>query len=148
MSVRQQTREILCLLDRGFVPYHGEVDPAVYERLGCTKRRQAQWFVRGQRFLCLSCARRCALVNPPGFQLVLAQRSAPSRRLAYQEVPQITVDQLLSQGRPLRVDEAAWATALSERQVRYLVEDGTLERVGDDRPLRISSRSVRSYLGQ
>ncbi|MGE4297545.1 MAG: hypothetical protein AB7E47_05895 [Desulfovibrionaceae bacterium] len=142
-------RDTVRLLDKGYRLYVGPVEAHVYEDKPCPRSARPTWFVRDATYLCMGCAKACALKNPAGFQTALPMHAARLRpyAVALAELPTVTVDQLLAIGRPLRVDEAAWALAVSPRQIYYLVETGVLDvAAGGTPPVRVTAESVRRHL--
>jgi len=90
--------------------------------------------------------KHCTLLSPPGVWPVLLSGVAPKPgRMAFIELPALTVDELLRAKRALRPDEAAWALNCSLSQVYYMVDGGELEEL-DYTPRRISADSVRRKL--
>jgi hypothetical protein len=145
MATRVKVREILELLRTGFAVYEGKIEAEVYDRLRCPRAAQAQWFAKEGTYICISCDRRCLLQHPEGFQLMLPMPEPRACRVVVADAPAVTVEQLLSFGRPLKAQEAAWALNVSEREVYYLADEGVLQRVGG-RPLRVTPESVRAQL--
>lgn len=139
--------QVLDVLSKGYRPYRGHVDDAVYETICCDSPEDASWFEHERRFICLGCQRHCALVDPPGMQLTIPMKVKSSYGVVMlAQLPSVTVDEILATGRPLRPDEAAWALNVSTREIYYMVEDGRLNQAGSGRPLRVTSDSVRREL--
>ena len=76
--------DIVQLTRDGWRPYGGQPEGYVYERLGCpyllTKRNRPYWFVKGDIYLCVGCARRCSLT--PRWFSASAPRSLPQTSAA------------------------------------------------------------------
>lgn len=141
--------EVVNLLDRGFRPYHDMVDGPVYERLHCERPKRAKWFMRADDMacVCLGCRRRCSVASGQGFRPLLPLPRKPMK-VAFVDLPMVTVDRLLEVKRVLRTDEAAWALGVSERLVIDWANAGRLERVADGRPLRVTTESVQAELNR
>lgn len=137
-------KDVVKLVGAGFMLYGGEVETTVYDRVKCPKPKKAAWFVRRGTYLCMGCGRQCRTTGE-GFRLLLP--FPRQTRVLVADVPALTVAQLLDLGRPLRVDEAAWALNVTEREIYALVDEGRLARAGAGRPLRVSAESVREELG-
>jgi len=149
MAVRNLVHSILALLERGYTPYHGPMSDETYKTLGCETRRRAQWFCdAGQRFICVGCPKRhCTLLSPSGVWPLLLTGAAPRPgRLAFAEIPALSVADLLRTKASLRPDEVAWALNCSLARVYELMEENKLEEL-DYTPRRISSASVCRLLG-
>ncbi|MBU1002774.1 MAG: DNA-binding protein [Proteobacteria bacterium] len=139
---KQMVREILAMLDRGFLPYDGEVEESVYVRLRCPSPARAAWFQHeGKTWLCLGCKRRCVTADSAGFQLLLATRYPV--RLAFADLPLVTAEELLRCKTLLRPDEAMFCLGgISRRKFDYMVDSGILER-HPALPVRVTAESVK-----
>lgn len=134
-------REILDLLDRGWLPYEGPVDEAVYERLRCRVPERATWFQNDSGWMCLGCKRRCVTADSSGFQLLLATRGRVD--LVFAALPLVTADELVRCKALLRPEEAMWCLGgISRRKFDYLCDTGILVR-HQDLPVRVTAESVR-----
>lgn len=146
MSAKGVIHDVLALLDRGYVPYTGEVGGQVYCRLRCPRPERGTWFTSRGRFVCLGCARRCAQSDGVGFQVQL-----PGVRrgfqVAFAHLPQVTAEELLAAKTLLRVDEAAFVLGVSPQQVYSLIDAGKLDR-HLDLPVRVTAESVREEMGR
>ncbi len=131
-------RTLRRMLADGFEQYDGVIDPAVYERLKCTKPERAYWICNWPILHCLGCNKRCTPKNISGFQMVLP-REAPSV-VEWQEKVNI-----LLKKRFVRPAEAAFCLDVSERHVRDLVDEGVLVRHVRP-PLRVTSESVKQEM--
>lgn len=130
-------REVAKLWSGGFRPYAGEIDPAVYEALGCDKRRrEPYWMCRWPILHCLGCARRCTPKSPRGFQAMLpVAETGPRGRKGLSPWELVRAKPLL------RVDEVMACLGISRRQAYYLADMGVLVRHVRD-PWRVTSDSV------
>ncbi|MEG6550335.1 DNA-binding protein [Desulfocurvibacter africanus] len=142
MSRASALDELLKILQAGYLPYRGQIQPTVYQNLDCPKPRRARWFVRQDKHVCLGCARQCALVNPEGFELVLPISLKKRVKSCFAYLPQVSAQQLLESKLLLRVDEAAFVLNISESEVRNYVDEGRLE-AHPEPPLRVTVKSVR-----
>lgn len=146
MANKRAIEDLLALLARGYMPYRGEVEGCVYMRLRCPRTEKASWFVRGQQYVCLGCARRCSQTHGEGFQLIL-----PGVRrgfqVAFATLPAISADELVAKKALLRVEEASFALGVSKSQVYQLIAEGRLIRHKDE-PVRVTSRSVLEEMGR
>lgn len=145
-------KDIMALLGKGFIPYRGKVPEEFYKELGCREPKKAEWFARpwserhkNSCYICLGCKKKCRAVDPKGFQLLLPiSRRRPSMTL-FMPGEALSVDELLTRKKVLRVDEAAWALNLSTRRVYEMVQEGLLAQV-PGQPVRVTSVSVRACL--
>lgn len=133
--------DMLRLLQRGWVPYRGHVDGQTYDGLGCKASGKARWMHHGQKFVCLGCAKRCSLVDPAGFELLLPV-SCQAKRLVFAVLPAVSAQDLLDKKILLNVPEVEFILNVSRRQVYNLLEEGRLESHSDS-PTRITAESVR-----
>lgn len=135
-------REILALLDKGWLPYEGPVDDAVYDRMRCRNPKAATWFQHdGTSWMCLGCTRRCTTNDPSGFQLMLATRMPV--QMVFAELPLVTAEEILRCKVLLRPDEAMFCLGgISRRKFDYMCDSGVLER-HPDKPVRVTAESVR-----
>lgn len=143
---KRAIEDLLALLSRGYAPYRGEVEGCVYTRLRCPRSEKAAWFTRGQKFVCVGCARRCSQMHSEGFQLIL-----PGVRrgfqVAFAMLPVISAAELVRAKALLRVEEAAFALGVSRSQVYQMIAEGKLHRHKDE-PVRVTSESVLVEMGQ
>ncbi len=133
--------DLLRLLSRGWAPYYGHVEGRVYEQLGCARTGKARWMVRDGKYVCLGCAKRCALADPVGFELLLPV-TIRTRNFAYATLPAVSAQDLLAKKMLLTVPEVSFVLSVSDRKVYELVEEGRLDR-HPDLPIRVTSESVR-----
>lgn len=129
-------RTLRKMLSDGFEQYNGVIDPAVYERLECTKPERAYWICNWPILHCLGCNNRCTPKTPEGFQIMLPMNAAQ------EEIERQAQIAALLQKNFLRPDEAALCLDVSERQVRKWADEGVLIR-HKRRPVRITAESVR-----
>lgn len=136
--------DIVQLTRDGWRPYGGQPEGYVYERLGCpyllTKRNRPYWFIKGDIYLCVGCARRCSLTRPDGFPLPLPVR--------YPKPPQpytLTPYEMVERKPLLTVEEAAYCLNVSKRTVYDYIDLGKLN-VLKEGPKRVSSRDVRRMM--
>lgn len=104
------------------------------------KRPAPYWFFCGDAYLCLGCARRCALTRPRGFQLLLELRYNTTRD-KYTLTPQEMVQKL----NQLTVEQAAYCLNISRNQVYHWVREGKLPRSNTE-VMRIPVAAVRELL--
>lgn len=147
-----KTKEIIELLEKGYAHYGGYVDEAVYTERKCHNPKKADWFCRPwseehktSRYICLGCYKRCSLIDPKGFQLLLPVSRQKATQVGIFTAYKLSVDELLRSKRVLRVDEAAWALSVSKMTVYKWVDEGRLEAVPGP-PLRVTSASVARNL--
>lgn len=133
--------DMLRLQARGYLPYRGHVDGRVYERLHCERSRRARWMYQGTKYVCLGCGRRCSLVDPAGFELLLPVPSQ-AKRLAFAVLPAVSARDLLDKKLFLTRPEVEFILNISRSQIYDLLDEGRLER-HPDLPLRITSESVQ-----
>ncbi len=138
--------DLLELLGRGYAPFLGEVEGCVYARLMCPRPEKAAWFTRGQKHVCLGCARRCSQAHGEGFQLTLpgVRRGF---RVAFATMPAVSAADLVQKKILLRVDEAAYVLGVSDSLVYQMIAEGKLVRHQNE-PVRVTSESVRVELAR
>lgn len=128
-------RDIISLTREGWRPYTAQPQQVVYDRLSCTSKK-AYWFVRGELFLCVGCARRCCLARPEGF--------APPLPINYAAPPAaftLSPQEMVQCKASLTVPEVAYCLNISERLVYKMIERGQLI-VLRTRPRRIRPQEV------
>jgi excisionase family DNA binding protein len=139
-------RSLITLVQSGWRPYNHAPRASVYEKLKCphadTKgRTKPFWFVRGDIFTCVSCAKGCTLSRPNGFYIPLP--------IQYPEKPEapfaLTPPEMVTHKALLRVDEAAYCLNISERQVYDWIAEGKLRRA-KEQPVRVSAEDVSAYM--
>lgn len=147
-----KTKEILQLLELGYRLYGGTVPEDFYRQARCPDPEKAEWFTRPwsdthkhSRYICLGCGKRCATVNPKGWQLLLPLRQARPGAVVLAVAEELTVDDLLRCRKVLRVDEAAWALSVSRQKVHEMIACGDLDTVRGT-PARVTSASVKRNL--
>jgi len=133
--------DLLRLLSREYVPYRGHIDGRVYQSLGCARPGRARWMHHEGKYVCLGCGKRCSLVDPAGFELVLSV-GIQTRRLAFADLPVVSAQELLNKKMFLVVPEVEYILNVSKRQVYALLDEGRLERHPDP-PTRITTESVK-----
>lgn len=133
--------DLLRLLHWEYAPYRGHVDDRVYQDVGCDKPKRARWMVRGGKYVCLGCGKRCSLVDPAGFELMLPV-TIRTKSFAYANLPAVSAEELLRKKMLLTVREVEFILSLSSRTIYTLVEEGRLD-CHPDPPKRITADSVR-----
>jgi len=133
--------DLLQLLSRGWAPYQGRVEGRVYERLGCARPKRARWLVCDGKYVCLGCSRRCSLLEPAGFELMLPV-TIRTKSFAYASLPAVSAEELLKKKVLLTLRDVEFILSVSSRTVYTLIEEGRLERHPDP-PTRITAESVR-----
>lgn len=133
-------KDIVLLTREGWRPYGAQPAEFVYDRLRCSQRGRAYWFVRGDVFCCVGCASRCSLARPDGFSLPL-----PINYPQPDEPFTLTPQEMVTRKALLRVDEAAYCLNVSDRKVRKWAEEGRLVAL-KDAPVRISAESVAAMM--
>lgn len=128
-------RDIVTLTKEGWRPYTAQPQQSVYDKLSCTSKK-AYWFVRGDLYQCVGCARRCCLSRPAGFvpPLPINYASPPT---AFTLSPQEMVQRKVS----LTVQEAAYCLNISESLVYKWIKRGQLVALRS-RPLRVRPQEV------
>lgn len=139
-------REVAKLWSGGFRPYVGEIDPAVYETLGCDKRRrEPYWMCRWPILHCLGCARRCTPKSPKGFQVILPmpapQEQGQGAALRYS----LTPEEMVSRKTLLRVGEVQYCLGVSRAMAYRLADAGVLVKHVRE-PWRVTAESVRAEM--
>ena len=148
-----KTSTILDLLEKGYIPFEGNVPSRFYTGKRCKCKKKAEWFLRPKqkmsepsRGICLGCRKRCVVINPRAWPVVLEEtESSRESTVQYVQVERVSVDELLRMKRVLRVEEAAWALNVSRQKVHRWVDEGILEQVAGN-PLRVTTASVERVL--
>lgn len=128
--------DIVMLTREGWRPYRADTQGRVYEALACARQKKAYWFVRGDVFLCVGCARRCSLVRPEGF--------CPPLPLNYPQPEQpysLTPLEMVRTKYLLNVYEAAYCLNCSDRMVYRYIDRGILHRIREA-PVRVLAADV------
>lgn len=133
--------DMLRMLQQGWVPYRGAVDKAEYEGLACKTPAKAWWMHQKQKYVCLGCSKRCSLVDPAGFELLLPV-TLQAKRLVFAVLPAVSAQDLVEKKMFLNVPEVEFVLSISRRQVYHLLEEGRLES-HSDAPVRITAASVK-----
>ena len=133
--------DMLRLPQRRYVPYRGRVADHVYVRLRCGRARRARWMHQGTKYVCLGCGRRCSLIDPSGFELLLPV-PATAKKLAFAVLPAVSARDLLDKKLFLTMPEVEFILNISRSHVYELLDEGRLERHPDS-PLRFTVDSVR-----
>ena len=143
-----KTREIIDLLDSGYALYSGEVPEDFYFERRCPSPKKAEWFVRPwskehakSRYICLGCSRRCSVVDPEGWQLLLPVNKRLPAMVAFAPARELSAEDLLRLKKVLRTDEAAFVLNISAKTVYDMVNDGRLDAV-EGHPVRVTVESV------
>ncbi len=116
-------KEIVLLINQGWRPYNEQPNKSVYESLGCTRyiKSRPAWFVKGDKFLCISCPNKCSLSRPSGFPLPLPIHY-PSEKCQYT----ITPKEMVKRKSLLNVFEVAYCLNISTRKVYSLIDNAKL----------------------
>ena len=97
--------------------------------------------VRDSKYICLGCGKRCSLVDPAGFELLLPIPGQP-KRLAFAVLPSVSAEDLMRKKLFLTRPEVEFVLNISRTQVYELLDEGRLER-HPELPLRFTAASVR-----
>ena len=122
-------KAIIALVKAQWRPYNYEPRADVYKKLQCPHahpkgKKRPIWFVRGDVFTCITCAKGCTLSRPEGFLLPL-----PIQYAEKPEVPfQLTPAEMVARKALLRVDEVAYCLNISERAVYDWIAEGKLRK--------------------
>lgn len=128
--------DIVKLTRNGWRPYRAEAQGHVYTALECQRQQKAYWFVRGDVFLCVGCARRCSLSRPEGFSLPL-----PILYPQPSEPYSLTPLEMVQRKHLLNVYEAAYCLNCSDRVIYRWIDGGELRRVKKN-PVRVLAEDV------
>ena len=138
-------KDIVLLLNDGWRLFQGEVERSVYEKQRCpwleNKRTHPKWFFKGDKYMCIGCAKRCCLLRPEGFQLNMI--------LLYPEKPKeqflLSPEELLNKRKFLNVAEISYCLNISAKKVYKLI--GMSELLAcPDRPIRVPVEEVQDYI--
>lgn len=139
--------DVLAVIEEGYRPYYGKVSEQGKKQVKCENWDNTFWFVketdRRRSFMCLGCeSRPCVLIDPEGFELTM-QIPLKSTKISFMEARAIPTAELFKRKKWFRVEEAASLLAISDRQVRKLVDFGILTRHVDN-PVRITAESLEA----
>jgi len=138
--------DLLALLARGYLPYTGHVEGSAYAALGCTKR-SPRWFFQDRKFVCVGCSKRCSLVDPVGFELVLPV-TMRSKKLVYAALPAVSAKELVTKKVLLTIPEVEFVLSVGRSRVWEMIQEGRLDKHPDSPPARITAESVRRELAR
>lgn len=135
---QKAVNEIVMLVNNGWRPYNNQPCNSVYEELKCTvyKKKPPCWFVKGDKFLCISCASHCSLFRPHGFQLPLPIHY-PVKAFEITKTP----EELIKIRSALTVQEAAYCLNVSPRTIYDMVYTGKLAALRE-KPIRVKPADV------
>ncbi|HML52879.1 MAG TPA: hypothetical protein PKC79_02170 [Solidesulfovibrio magneticus] len=139
--------DVLSLLTKGYLPYAGLVEGDAYAALGCGPKRRPRWFFRDRKFVCLGCAKRCSVVDPVGFELVLPV-TFKTKRLVYAQLPAVSAHELVTKKALLTIPEVAFVLSIGRSQIYDMIEEGTLVQHPVSPPARVTAESVRRELAR
>ncbi len=137
--------DVLALLAKGFLPYAGHVEGDAYAALGCGPRRRPRWFYRDRKFVCLGCSKRCSVVDPIGFELVLPV-TFQAKKLVFAQLPAVSAKELVTKKALLTVPEVEFVLSIGRSRVWEMIQEGRLEKHPDSPPARVTAESVRREL--
>lgn len=145
-------KDILTLLDKGYMYYSGYVPENFYRDRRCQNPKKAEWFSRPlskehkhSRYICIGCRKRCSVADPAGWQVLLPVNPKRTSAVAFAPAWPLSVEELLNAKSVLRTDEAAWALNLSQNVIYDMIQDGRLDAV-EGFPVRVTVESVRRRL--
>ncbi|HML61319.1 MAG TPA: hypothetical protein PKD41_10520 [Solidesulfovibrio sp.] len=138
--------DVLALLAKGYLPYTGHVEGSAYAALSCTKRNP-RWFYQDRKFVCLGCTRRCSLVDPVGFELVLPV-TMRSKKLVYAALPAVSARELVTKKVLLTIPEVEFVLSVGRTRVWEMIQEGRLDKHPDSPPARVTAESVRRELAR
>ncbi|QAZ66753.1 helix-turn-helix domain-containing protein [Solidesulfovibrio carbinolicus] len=137
--------DVLKLLDKGYLPYQGQIEGHVYEPLGCGPKRKPRWFWKERKYVCLGCVKRCCLVDPVGFELMLPV-TYQTKKLAFASLPAVSARELVTKKAWLTIAEVAFVLSIGRSKVWEMIQEGRLEKHPDSPPARVLTESVRKEL--
>ena len=135
-----QIDAIMMFVERGWHPYTGQVDVAVYQQLECPAPLFAKWFYEGQEAqeaLCVGCERQCRVDCTEGFKPAPKRFQALYKGYYYSLTPL----EMVKRHTLLRVEQAAYCLNIAERTVRDMIENGELVAT-KRKPVRVRSEEV------
>jgi predicted DNA-binding transcriptional regulator AlpA len=139
--------DVLALLAKGYLPYMGHVEGSAYTSLGCGAKRKPRWFTRDRRFVCVGCPKRCSVVDPVGFELVLPV-TFRTKKLIYAQLPAISAQELVTKKALLTIPEVEFILSICRTRVWDMIEEGRLTKHPDSPPARVTAESVRRELAR
>lgn len=137
--------DVLKLLDKGYLPYKGQIEGYVYEPLGYGPKRKPRWFWKERKYVCLGCVKRCCLVDPVGFDLMLPV-TYQTKKLAFASLPAVSAWDLVTKKALLTIPEVAFVLSIGRSKVWEMIQDGRLEKHPDSPPARVTVESVKAAL--
>lgn len=144
MTVSSKTvNEIVMLINDGWRPYNNQPEGYVYEGLECSqyKKNRPSWFVKGDKYLCISCSSRCALFRPAGFQPPLPLNYPQSEE---QQSFTLTPLEMVERKATLNMQEVCYCLNVSYSKAYLWVREGRLIKLVD-KPIRKVFHNKRKY---
>lgn len=144
MSVSSKTvNEIVMLINDGWRPYNNQPEGYVYEALLCSryKKNRPAWFVKGDKFLCISCSNHCALYRPVGFQPPLPLSYSDKKTVTFKLTPR----ELIKRKSSLTVHETAYCLNISIGKVYKFIYEGKLVKLKEN-PVRVKSEDIEKMM--
>lgn len=139
-----QIDAIMMFVERGWHPYTGQVDVAVYQQLGCPAPLFAKWFYEGseaREAQCVGCERQCRVDCTEGFKPAPKCFQALYKGYYYTLTPL----EMVKRHPLLRVEQAAYCLNVSERNIYDLIACGKLVAT-KERPRRIKAADVAAMM--
>ncbi len=139
----EQVKEIVILINNGWRPYNNQPEKFVYEDLGCKKhlRGRPAWFVKTDKYMCVSCSNKCTLLRPKGFRppLPIKYNEEISREIRLSPL------ELVKKKHVLQLYEVAYCLNVSYQKVYTWVKEGKLTALLDY-PLRVKAKDVEEMM--
>ena len=137
-------KDIILLTKDGWRPYNNQPQASVYADLNCDKykRIKPNWFVKGDKYICLGCSNRCALQRPEGFQLPLPIKYPNTHKI--REIT-LTPEELVDCKHTLQVREVCYCLNISTQKAYGLVNEGRLTAL-KEKPVRVLASEVKQMM--
>ncbi len=138
-----QVKEILALIDQGWRPYNEQPQHSVYESLSCTiyEKKRPAWFVKGDKFVCITCSKKCALFRPAGFRPPIPVRYDEKKMGGFALTPR----ELAMKKELLNMREICYCLNVSYQKAYGWVKEGRLTCL-KDMPIRVRASEVLAMM--
>ena len=136
--------EITRLINDGWRPYNNQPQGYVYEELSCTqyKKNRPSWFVKGDKFLCVTCSRCCSLCRPAGFQAPLPINYPVD---AITQSFTLSPAEMVVRKATLNMKEVCYCLNVSYTKAYTWIQEGKLIAL-KEKPFRVRSIEVKEMM--
>lgn len=137
-----EVKDIIMLINNGWLPYNNQPENFVYERMKCKiyLKKRPGWFYKGEKFLCLGCPNKCSLFRPTGFQAPIPIKY-DNKTIEFTS----SANELVNKKASLTVPEACYCLNVSRSQVYKMINCGELTALRE-KPVRGKSEDVKKLM--